>query len=172
MKVSAVIVTRGDVDLGPVLRSIEADEIVIRRGHGGVWERWEAAQHAVHDVIYTQDDDCVVDFAKVVGGYEPGKVLCNMLTSHRGEYPDGLALVGWGCVFHRDALRVFEGWPRDEIFRREADRVFTGMNALKLIDIGVTHLPHATSGSRMGREGRHGADLREIRRRIYQARQS
>ena len=43
-KISAVIVTRGDVDLGPCLSSIDADEVVIRKGHGGVWERWEAVR--------------------------------------------------------------------------------------------------------------------------------
>jgi uncharacterized membrane protein YgcG len=69
MKFSAVIVTRGNVDLGPVLAPIVpfADEIVIRRGHGGVWERWEAILAAKHELVYTQDDDAVVDLEAYEG---------------------------------------------------------------------------------------------------------
>lgn len=174
IKVSAIIVTRGDVDLGPCLSSIDADEIVIRRGHGGVRERWEAALKAKHDVIYVQDDDCIVDFAGVVAAYDPEVVTCNMLTSHRSDYPDGIALVGWGAVFHRKKVEVLNRYGRavglDELFNREADRVFTGLNALKLIDLGVTHLPQAHGADRMGREARHAEDLAEIRRRIQKVR--
>lgn len=176
MKVSAVILTRGNVDLGPCLYSIDADEVVIRRGHGGVWERWEAAMSAKHDVVYVQDDDCVVDYASVVDAYDPAKVVCNMRLDRRPEYRDGIALVGWGCVFHKIALGAFaQYWLRfadDELFLREADRVFTGLNPLLLIDVPVTHLPVAFGADRMGREARHGDDLKEIRRRIYEVRKS
>jgi hypothetical protein len=170
MKVSAIIVTRGDVDLSPCLSSIDADEVIIRRGHGGVWERWEAAMSARHDVVYVQDDDCAVDYAGVIAAYESPRVTCNMLNSHRGDYLDGIALVGWGCVFHKTRLSAFAQYlmkfPEDEIFRREADRVFTGLNPVKLIDLGVHHLRQAFGADRMGREARHGDDLKEIRRRI------
>jgi hypothetical protein len=175
MKVSAIIVTRGDVELGPCLSSLDADEVIIRRGHGGVWERWEAAMSARHDVVYVQDDDCVVDFAGVIAAYDEARVTCNMLTSHRSDYRDDIALVGWGCVFHKVMLSSFGQYlmrfPEDELFLREADRVFTGLNPLKLIDIGVTHLPYAHGAERMGREARHAADMREIRRRIYEVRE-
>jgi hypothetical protein len=170
VNVSAIIVTRGDVDLSPCLSSIDADEVIIRRGHGGVWERWEAAISAKHDVVYVQDDDCVVDFAGVIAAYDERDVACNMLASHRSDYLDGIALVGWGCVFHKDMLNAFGHYlmrfPEDEIFRREADRVFTGLNPVKLIDLGVHHLRQAFGADRMGREARHGDDLKEIRRRI------
>ena len=170
MKVSAIIVTRGDVELGPCLSSIDADEVVIRRGHGGVWERWEAAMSAKHDVVYVQDDDCVVNFDGVVEEYDPSVVTCNMLTSHWSDYPDGIALVGWGCVFHKTMLSAFGQYlmkfSEDELFRREADRVFTGLNPLRVIDLGVHHLGAAFGADRMGREARHGDDLKEIRRRI------
>lgn len=170
MKVSAVIVTRGNVDLGPVLLRIHADEIIIRRGHGGVWERFEAARSARHEVVYTQDDDAVVEMSAVIAAYDRGSVTCNMPADRRREYPDGIALVGWGAVFHQAAVDVFDeylaAWPFDELVRREADRVFTGLNRVKLIDVPFTHLPWAEGADRMGREARHGDDLREIRKRI------
>jgi hypothetical protein len=175
MNISAVIVTRGDVDLAPALSSIDADEIIIRRGHGGVWERWEAALEAKHDVIYTQDDDAVVDFPAVIAAYDPDRVACNMPLDRRPGYPDGIALVGWGAVFQRRAVseafaRYRAFFPDDFLFRREADRVFTGLNPLKLIDVPFEHLPVAFGKDRMGTQREHGECLRAIRQRIYQVR--
>ena len=173
MKISAVIVSRLDHPIGEVIDSIapHVEEIIVVRGHDGVFERWEAVARARCDVVYTQDDDAIVDVPAVLARYVPGKVCCNMPTEHLKDYPDGIALVGWGCVFAKSALaNVGQYLPRcpiDEVFRRECDRVFTGLSPLKLIDVPVRHLPHAHGADRMGREKRHGDDLREIRRRIY-----
>lgn len=172
MNVSAVIVTRGDVDLGPCLAGIEADEITIVRGHMGVWERWEAVLSAKHRIVYTQDDDCVVDFTAVAAEYEPGKIVCNMPGWKRPEYPDAIALVGWGAVMDRALVGLAIGryaqrfeWM-DALTRREADRVITGLSPLKLIDAPFVHLPHASGPGRMSSEKEHLARLREIRERI------
>ena len=153
MKVSAIVVTRGDVDLAECLPKIKADEMVTPRGRRGVWARWEAAAHVKHDVIYVQDDDAVVDFRGVVEAYDPSAVVCNMPMGHRPNYPDGIALVGWGTVFHRSMLSAFdrykERFPMDKLFRREADRVFTGLNPCKLIEVPFRHLPVAFGSDRM-----------------------
>lgn len=174
--VSAVIVTRGDVDLGPCLKPILGvgiEEIVIRRGVGGVWERYEAARAATRHFIYTQDDDCVVNVASILAACDPEQaefVTCNMPMDRRVEYSDGIALMGFGCVFHRVHLQTFAPNCSDPLMRREADRWFTGMNRLKLIDMPFEHLPWAHGADRMGRQLNHGDDLREIRKRIYAAR--
>jgi hypothetical protein len=177
MKVSAVIVTRGNVDLGPALSAIDADEIIIRRGHGGVWERWCAVLEARHDVVYTQDDDAAVDFDAVMAAYDPKFMTCNMPMDRRREYQDGIALVGWGAAFHQQlAIRAIRRYRRvfpdspDPLFLRECDRVITGLSPLKLIDIPFAHLPHAFGKDRMGAQLEHGAALKEIRQRIYQVR--
>ena len=176
MKISAVVVSLMDHPLGEVVDSIapHVDELIVVRGLNGVWQRWEAVSRAEGDVIYTQDDDAVVDVAAVLREYCPDRVTCNMPADHRRDYPDGLALVGWGCVFSRRKknnfypyLFSFGVYPLDEVFRRECDRVFTGLSPLKLIDVPVRHLAHAHGADRMGREARHGEDLKEIRRRIY-----
>ena len=213
MKVSAVVVSRMDHPLGEVLDSIRpyVEELIVVRGHDGVWERWEAVARAKCDIVYTQDDDAVVNVAAVLEQYEPGVVTCNMPNDHRKDYPDGIALVGWGAVFDKEfvwgeseswdvgtledwagTFRVYEKWAgtfrvyekwffdqvrgfafwEDPIFHRECDRVFTGLSPLKLINVPVRHLPQAHGADRMGREARHGADLREIRRRIYAVRNS
>ena len=171
-----------DHPLGEVVDSItpHVDELIVVRGHEGVWERWEAVARCKNEVVYVQDDDAVIDVAAVLAAYEPGLVTCNMPPDHRKDYPDGIALVGWGCVFEDpgqeapDWIEPFDkytsnryGFQMDEVFHRECDRVFTGLSPLKLIDVPIRHTPHAHEADRMGRELRHGADLKEIRRRIY-----
>lgn len=167
--------TRGDVDLGPCLKPIlkaGIEEIVIRKGHEGVFERYDGARKPPGRVFYTQDDDCIVDVSAVLQEYEPGKVVCNMPLDRRPEYRDGIALVGWGCTFTFEHVsKAFCGWVIDPLLRREADRWFTAMNEVKLIDVPFEHLPWAFGEDRMGRERRHSEDLREIRKRIWQVRQ-
>lgn len=181
MKVSAVIVSRMDHPLGEVVDSIaacpEVEEIIVVKGHDGVWERYEAISRAKCEVIYTQDDDAVVDVAAILREYEPGKVTCNMLEPWRKDYQDGIALVGWGAVFHysmaRIPFRLYAACVGDPIFFRECDRVFTGLSPLKLIDVGKRDLAWANDGDRMCRRAHdpvHGEYLQEIRRRIYAVR--
>lgn len=175
-RVSAVLVTRGDVDLTPILNSLPVDDIVIwdnsKREDLKVFGRYAAVKEARHSVIYSQDDDCLVDSSEVIAVYEPGRVVSNMPAAKRSEYAGiapGIALIGWGSCFDADSMRVFERYiaryGRDELLLRECDRVFTALNATKLIDLPITHLPHAFAG-RMGNETRHLSDLAEIQRRI------
>lgn len=175
-RVSAVLVTRGDVDLAPILNSLPVDDVVIwdnsKRQDLKVLGRYAAAYEARHSVIYTQDDDCVLDSAQVIAAYEPGRVVANMPQAKRKEYAaiaPGIALLGWGACFDAASVRVLdryiERYGRDELLLRECDRVFTALNPTTLIDLPVTHLPHAFAG-RMGNETRHLVDLSEIQRRI------
>ena len=184
MRVSAVIVSRMNVPIGPVIESIQphVEEIIIARGDGGVYQRYSAAATGARcDIVYTQDDDCIVDVAAVLAAYEPGLVTCNMPAKFRPHYPDGIALVGFGCVFYRPAaLRgpaEFDAFKRyakvgffDDLFHREADRVFTGLSPLKLIDVRKQDCWYALGQDRMGTERRHGDDLAAIRKLIYAAR--
>jgi hypothetical protein len=174
---SAVLVTRGDVDLAPVLDSLPFDDIVVwdnskRKEDLKVFGRYAAVKEVRHSVIYTQDDDCVVDVGAVLAAYEPGRVVSNMPAAKRSEYrgiAPGVALVGWGACFDADCTLVLDRYiaryGRDELLLRECDRVFTSLTPQKLIDVSVTHRPHAFAG-RMGNETRHLTDLAEIQRRI------
>jgi hypothetical protein len=95
VNVSAVLVTRGDVDMQPVIDSLpSAWEVVIwdngereiTRSDGwaevavdvSVGGRYVAIEHASHDVIYVQDDDVIVsDPQAIVDKWEQvhGKAL-------------------------------------------------------------------------------------------------
>src|SRR2546423_8180622 len=133
-KFSAVLVTRGGVDLTPILNSLPAavDDVVIwdnskRPEDLKVLGRYAAVTEARHHAIYTQDDDCVVDVAAVLATYEqapPGLVVANMPLAKRAEYAvlcgqtyPGIALVGWGACFDAERIRVLDryiaGYGRD-----------------------------------------------------------
>jgi hypothetical protein len=181
-KVSCIIVTRGNVDLSELKDSLPFEDVVIwdnsklppeedEKVHG----RYCAVLAAKHEVIAFQDDDCIVqDWPTLLKEYEPGVVTCNMGLGHQHQYrPLKLALVGFGAIFDKSLVRpafdrYFALFPADELFLRECDRVFTGLNPLKVISVPYRHLQHEAETPRMWREHRHGDDLMEIRKRIAQ----
>lgn len=177
--ITAVVVTKGGQPLSEIRESLKAfGELLIWdnsfEADCKVFGRYMAAQRATNDVIYVQDDDCVVDAEAICRRYERGVVTCNWPEPHRSVnanlYRGGIALVGWGAVFHKSALDVFdtfrEMWDFDELFLRECDRVFTALNRTKLIEVPLHHLPTAEAQDRMWRERRHMDDLSVIRERI------
>lgn len=177
MKITAVLITKGDVDLEPILQSLLQFEDIIVYNKLEVehdyllYGRYTSMIGAKYDIIYTQDDDVITDPMKVCAEYKPGWVTANVPPARRAEYSDGVTLVGWGSVFDRHLLnafdRYFEHYPIDELFLREADRVFTGLNRCRNIDVPIRHLQHAYASDRMGQESRHLSDLAAIRQRIY-----
>lgn len=175
MNISGVIVTRGDVDLKPILASMkDLDEVVVwnnaERVDRKVYGRFEAMKEARNEVVYCQDDDVITHPERIVSFYSPGVVTANVPVDRRDFYSDGITLIGWGSVFDRSLTRVFrkylQRWPEDDLFLRECDRIFTGLNTIRTIDIPFEHLPHAHGLDRMGAERRHLVDLAQIRTRI------
>lgn len=160
MNVSAVIVTRGDVDLQPVVDTLpfEWELLVWDNGQGrlrginlqeskllakpiddcAVYGRYAAIEYASHDLIYVQDDDCIVSNPQAIvdglilqrvkhnaSGFgnlveiesveiDPSVVVCNMPQEFRHDFYQEHALVGFGAAFHRDTpARAFERYWRD-----------------------------------------------------------
>lgn len=182
-QVTAVVVTRGDVDLTEILKSLECF------GHTIVWDnskrfqrqfdhqvygRYGAIQALGESVVYTQDDDCLLDNpAAICEHYEPGVVTCNMPPEYRRnyQYPEGIQLVGFGAIFDADLIKVLADFEHDELFMRECDRVFTAMNSTKLVDLPFKHLPAAHDASRLWKQPGHAQALADIRERIRAAKQ-
>lgn len=168
MKVSACLVTRGDVNLDSIVGSLprEWERIFWSNGEGrcyvlapdadpsqdetwtnwhevedlAVYGRYAAIEYASGDLIYVQDDDCVVSDPQAIvdtwlyganfreGSLEPlpnepqwshgshvvarDHIVCNMPANFRARhFYDEHSLVGFGAAFHRDApKRAFERW--------------------------------------------------------------
>jgi hypothetical protein len=138
VSVSACLVTRGDVDMQPIIDSLPKEwEVVIWDNSGtitrsdgwaevcidlSVYGRYAAIEYASHDVIYVQDDDVIVsDPSLIVEQWEcvlantpqvdnrGDFVACNMPAEFRHAFYTEHALVGFGAAFHRDApQRAFD----------------------------------------------------------------
>lgn len=176
-EVAAVIVTRGDVRLDPILDSLIFPEVIVWDNSGtltidhpaagrsvrplpgdlGAYGRYTAAAQAAAPIVYFQDDDCIVapdDQRRLVDSYEPG-VLSALMPPERVDYHDTV-LVGWGSLCDRDLPgRAFARWAaagketESHEFRVVgADFVFPMLVAWKRLDAYHRDLPHAHAPNR------------------------
>jgi hypothetical protein len=194
VEVAAIIVTKGDQDLTPVLASLpeEWDVLVWSNGAGNlvnyrtvtsvrvqdlsVYGRYAAIEYTDADLIYVQDDDCIVSNPHVlvhnwlIGERETGRddhVVCNMPPEFRHDFYTDHALVGFGAVFHRDApQRAFDRlnksgiWmaPDDTLFESTCDIVFTALTPRVLVNVPVENMTWAYHYDRMYRQPEHQAE--------------
>lgn len=171
MNVSAVIVTRGDVDLTPILDTLPYPDIVIwnnqERPDQGIYGRYAAIPEAKHDVIYTQDDDVLVTcHDQLAARYQPGRLLVNY------PQPWDIPWVSRGALFHRDLpnlafRRYWSVYPCDRYFTHYAcDGVFALLTPHTVIDEGSEDLPHGFADGRVSTSPGWYDDKRpEIQRR-------
>lgn len=169
-KISAVIPTRGDVDMQPVLDTLPFGDVVVWDNSKEdedlkVFGRFAAIDRAQHEVIYTQDDDCTIPpeaFVRLVEHYKADEIVCNMPISRWADYPDS-CLIGWGSIFHRDMpARAFDPYfaaypeeEHDDLFFKCCDVVFTTLVPHVKLDLGFTHLPWAETKGRMFKQPDH-----------------
>jgi hypothetical protein len=151
MDISAIIVTRGDVDLELVVDSLDHfDDIVI-------WNNL-AITEAKHDLIYVQDDDCLV--------HNPGMLTADhsrhllVANTPRDRIGDRITLVGWGALFHRSLptlafRRYLAHYPMDALFLRTCDVVFGALTPNVRPTLPFDHLPWAVARNRMYRQPDH-----------------
>lgn len=136
--VTAIIVTRGDVDLVPILTSLvfknrivwnnsapsySDDGITVRpisiQGDFGAHGRYKAIESASTSLVYFQDDDCVVSESAQMAlllAYDEQhragiRFVSNMDPAHNGGQYPLLALPGWGSICDRSAPEdAFARW--------------------------------------------------------------
>jgi len=172
--ISAVIVTRGDVDLSPILDSLPFDDVVVwnnlEREDLAVYGRYAGIAEAKGDLIYVQDDDVIIDVDRLLAEYRDGDRLCNMDAGHPVPYPDS-SLVGWGAIFPRgDPFKAFARYgavhPTDsDEFYRCCDVVFTSLAPFRRVDLGRKNLLHAAGSHRMHRQANHYMERRNMTER-------
>lgn len=122
MNVAAIIVTRGDQDLEPVVASLPEEWDVVIWDNAreqidlSVYGRYAAIERTDAELIYIQDDDVIVSdpAALVEQWYESEAIIqmehspnprafvvCNMPPEFRHAFYEEHALVGFGAVFYR-----------------------------------------------------------------------
>jgi hypothetical protein len=181
-----VLVTRGDVDLAPVLDSLPFDDVVVwdnskRERDLKVYGRYAAIADAKNSVIYSQDDDCILSrFAAFLREYGPRTIVSNMPVDHVAggtDYSDSV-LIGWGSLFDRDLpFAAFERYAGhypvdDELFYRTCDVIFSTLTPHRRIDLGFEHLPHAYAESKMWRQPGNYEERLEVLQRARTVRES
>ncbi len=134
MSVSAIIVTRGDVELTPIIDKEDGwpeavheiviwDNAALERRDLKVYGRYAAIAEASHSLIYVQDDDVVLPNEAIEeiigqsenGGAEYGRLVVNMPANFRHSFYQEHALVGFGACFHRNLPHIAFGrfWEQD-----------------------------------------------------------
>lgn len=189
--VSAVIVTRGNCDLSPILDSLIFDDVVIWDNSKSTrdemtWGRALARFRAKHRVIYSQDDDIVhseENQRAIVAAYEPG-VLTGCMWKEWSDgaraqgIPDGyddLVFPGSGSVYDRGlpllAAAVYCNYYEfDDWFRLWCDTIVGVMTPNKQLNIRFEALPEADADYRMANQEGFTEQKREAIRRAREIR--
>lgn len=185
--VSACLVTRGDLSLTAILQELEAAgiaEVVIWNNaleeDCGVYGRYRAVEQALHSLVYTQDDDCIVPAATILellAAHQPGDITANMPERFWPHYPDS-CLLGFGAVFERRlpilAFARYQAYRRRRLQsddpRRRPDVVFTALTPHMKLALPVENLPAATGAYRMYRQPGHSRERERVLRQARRAR--
>lgn len=174
-QVACCLVTRGDIDLNPVLESLPRfREVVVwdnstRGSDLSVFGRYQAIRETTCPFIYTQDDDAVCPAQQIVEAYDGDGLLVNVPPAEK-------PWLAWGAVFPR-------GLPEQtfQLYRAEADGVlddmvrwpdviFAHLAGWQTVNLGHTDLPWATAPNRMYMQHDHYTSQAEVRERCERLR--
>jgi len=170
VKVSAVIPSRGDVDLKKITdhlrRYPEIDEVLL-----GISDtphtRYRMANIARNEIIFTQDDDCLTDLRPLIEAYEPAMLVNAMTPEHAAQYPGRQTLIGFGALFQKSLTICLDGWERDALFYRESDRIFATLNPHKTVFPSIQILPQAHNPNRFWKQPDHVSARLVMEKRIF-----
>jgi len=161
--ICAVIVTRGDQDLTPILATLQqyGETIIwndLERGSQGCYGRYLAAKETARTVVYYQDDDVIFTaHDALLALYEPGRMVVNMPSPWyeiAGYDKLGQALVGAGSLVDRDLpdtalYRYLTEYPADDLFLTYCDVVVGMLTPHTRVDLGYEVLPYASAPGRI-----------------------
>jgi hypothetical protein len=142
--VVACLITRGDVDLGPILETLPYPNVIIWGPDNPalpVLGRYAAMRQARTRVVYTQDDDCLfTQHDELLAAYEPGMIVA---VNGHGDDPGGyedVALVHGGAIMDRllpwaAFAEYLLHYPYDEGLLREADMISGTITPSRQLDL-------------------------------------
>jgi hypothetical protein len=167
--VTAVIVTRGDVDLQPVLDSLIFDDVVVWDNSAEenlmTFGRVVGASRAKNKIIYSQDDDIVHSHEhqmQILAAYQPG-VLAGCMWKDWSDGArqqgiengyDDLVFPGSGSISELTLWRescdaYLTEWPYDDFFFLWSDTIIGVISPTKQLDIRFEELEWGNNDNRM-----------------------
>lgn len=135
-KISCILITRRKEFPVIVLERLTLgffDEILIKTECPSIYDRYLLAKQASNSILYTQDDDVLVNYQVLYKSYN-GRITNTMTLPFQKQYePIGCTLVGFGAFFPKHMISVFDRYIErygedDPHLWREADRILTAMN--------------------------------------------
>lgn len=169
-QVSAVLVTRGNVDLSPVLDSLIFDDVKVwdnslKQRDEMTYGRALAGFRTKYPICYSQDDDIIhtaENQARIVAAYEPDVLTgCMWPEWSQGAKDQGivdgyddLVFMGSGSVYDAVVPAVaadlyLRHFPADDFFRLWCDTIVGILAPTKQLDIRFDALPEAEADYRM-----------------------
>lgn len=174
--ISAVLVTRGDVDLEPVLSSLSCfNDIIVwdnsQREDLQCYGRFAGIAEAKHEHIYVQDDDLIIDALALLEHYDGEGIVANKPPEEEWRF------IGGGAFFSRtlpDFRRYLEAHGDDMAdFHRVADVVFSYSHDYRSVWVGYTTLlPWHDAPNRMYKQPNHYEVRERARARSLDGRHS
>ncbi len=166
---TAVIVTKGDVDLTPVLDSLIFPEVIVWDNsvetNEMTYGRVQGAARATNPVIYSQDDDIVhspQNQMMILAAYQP-EVMTGCMWPDWSDGArrqgiengyDDLVFPGSGSIsdytIWAEAVDRYLGqWPHDDFFKLWCDTIIGIIAPTVQLDLRFDELPHADADDRM-----------------------
>lgn len=167
---TAVIVTRGDVILDPVLASLPENWPVCvydnsDREDFKVYGHFKALEELDCEYVYMQDDDAICPAAYLLGAWTPDDTDRVLLNEADGETP----WISWGGIFRRDLpdfTPYTDAFGVDDDLLLWCDLVFTMLHPWRNVELGRQSLPHAYADNRMWRNPEHYAEQARVRGKV------
>lgn len=168
---TAVLVTRGDVDLTPVLDSLPAEwpRIVwdnsCRTTDLKVYGHFAALDEIETEYAFCQDDDAICPAAELLAAWDESKHADKILLNEAdGETP----WISWGGIFHKALPAAAIGkfvaaYGMSDDVLLWCDLIFSELTPWVNVDLGWENLPHFRAQNRMVMLPTHYAEQARIR---------
>lgn len=180
-QVTAVITTRGDVDLSPVLDSLKpvfGPRIVVWNNAEREWDMkvygyFAALSEVITPYVFTQADDAIVDAQALLDAWTPDDADRILLNVADGDTP----WISFGGVFRKDLpdlplaryMDTYADGMLNEDILLWCEVIFCELTPWRNVDLGKRDLPHQANSNRMEHQPTHyteQARVRELARKL------
>lgn len=168
---TAVIVTRGDIDLTPVLESLPEEWPIAIWDNSQqpedlkVYGHFAALPEVETDYVYMQDDDAICPARELLAAWDEEKHRDVILLNEAdGETP----WISWGAIFRKDLpappiQRYIDAYGMSDDVLLWCDMIFSTLTPWVNVDLGRDSLPHAYATNRMWAQPGHYENQARVR---------
>lgn len=159
-EVTAILVTRGDVDMSPVVGSLPFEHIIVvdnsqepadLQCYGRFIPIERGEVETLH--VYVQDDDLIIDALALLAHYDGEGIVANKHPEEEWRF------IGGGAFFPKtlpDFSRYVDNYGSDSDFYRVADVVFAYTHPYRSVWVGYEELlSHHDAPNRMYLQPNH-----------------